>query len=60
MCCHFGIIEGHVVQLKEMCGPIKGAGSTIGPLWPPKINALLCLLLYSNVGQTNPKSILMH
>ena len=35
MFCHFGIIEGHVVQLKEMCSPNEGARSTIGPLCPP-------------------------
>ena len=62
MDCHFGIIEGHVVQLKEMCSPIEGTGSNIGPIWPPKNKcpSLLCLLLYTSVGQKNLKSILMH
>ena len=35
MCYHFGIIEGYVVQLKEMCSLIEDTGSTIGPLSPP-------------------------
>ena len=29
-------LEGHVAQLKEMCSPIEGVGSTIGPLWAKK------------------------
>ena len=43
------VILGHVVQLKEMCSPIEGAGFTVAPLWQPKNNcpSLLCLLLYS-------------
>ena len=45
MYCHFGIIEGHVVQLKEICSQIEGADSSIGPLWPQKINALFVALL---------------
>ena len=41
MCCNFGIIYGHVVQLKELCSPIEGTGPTIGPIWAKKINELL-------------------